>query len=150
MNALPKKHSATNQRAGILIRPQWTSCRRWKYLKQLANGKRTTSLDVLHNALNSIPPTSVEAERAFSTAGHFVSNLPTQLSDHIDHICFLKNKIIRQYCVSLQSNVFFPSKINIILFTDRTRTDLCFEMLWSLPLVSRKLHIYTVYLYCTE
>ena len=38
-----------------------------------ATRKRATKLELLFNALRSIPPTSVEAERAFSAAGLFVT-----------------------------------------------------------------------------
>ena len=40
-----------------------------------ATRKRPTKLELLFNALLSIPPTSVEAERAFSAAGMFVTKL---------------------------------------------------------------------------
>ena len=38
-----------------------------------ATRKRPTKLELFFNALLSIPPTSVEAERAFSAAGLFVT-----------------------------------------------------------------------------
>ena len=40
-----------------------------------ATGKRPSQLEHLYNALLTIPPTSVEAERAFSAAGLFVTKL---------------------------------------------------------------------------
>ena len=46
-----------------------------------ATRKRPTKLELLFNALHSIPPTSVEAERAFSAAGLFVTELRSSLSD---------------------------------------------------------------------
>ena len=46
-----------------------------------ATRKRPTKLELLFNALLSIPPTSVEAERAFSAAGLFVTKLHSHLSD---------------------------------------------------------------------
>lgn len=52
-----------------------------------ATGKRTPNLDLLNNALQSIPSTSIEAERAFSAAGLIVSTLRTQLSDRSMIIC---------------------------------------------------------------
>ncbi|GFX28100.1 uncharacterized protein TNCV_424271 [Trichonephila clavipes] len=46
----------------------------------------------LCDALKTIPPTSVEAERAFSAAGLFVTKLRTRLSDKsINCLCFLKS-----------------------------------------------------------
>ncbi|GFS72472.1 uncharacterized protein TNCV_2116191 [Trichonephila clavipes] len=43
----------------------------------------------LCDALKTIPPTSVEAERAFSAAGLFITKLRTRLSDKsIDCLCF--------------------------------------------------------------
>ena len=57
-----------------------------------ATGKRTPNLELLYQALKSIPPNSVEAERAFSATGLFVSKLRTRLTDRsIDHMCFLKS-----------------------------------------------------------
>ncbi|GFS89091.1 uncharacterized protein TNCV_1258471 [Trichonephila clavipes] len=46
----------------------------------------------LCDALKTIPPTSVEAERAFSAAGLFITKLRTRLSDKsINCLCFLKS-----------------------------------------------------------
>ncbi|GFT15875.1 uncharacterized protein TNCV_3314621 [Trichonephila clavipes] len=46
----------------------------------------------LWDALKTIPPTSVEAERAFSAAGLFVTKLRTKLSEKsINCLCFLKS-----------------------------------------------------------
>ena len=41
-----------------------------------ATGKRTGNLENLYRALKSVPPTSVEAERAFSAAGLLVTKKP--------------------------------------------------------------------------
>lgn len=55
-------------------------------------GKRTDNLEKLYNALMTIPPTSVESERAFSAAGLFITKIRSSLSDSaIDNLCFLKN-----------------------------------------------------------
>ena len=56
-----------------------------------AIGQRTTNIDLLLDALKSIPPMSVESERSFSTAGLFVTKLRTRLSDRsVDLLCLLK------------------------------------------------------------
>ena len=50
--------------------------------KQLeATGKRPSKLEQLLKALLTIPPTSVEAEQAFSAAGLFATKLRSRLSD---------------------------------------------------------------------
>ncbi len=57
-----------------------------------ATGKRTENLTLLFNALSTIPPTSIESERAFSALGLFITKIRTRLSDKsIDHLCFLKH-----------------------------------------------------------
>lgn len=55
-----------------------------------ATGKRTDNLEKLYNALKTIPPTSIESERAFSAAGLFITKIRSSLSDSaIDNLCFL-------------------------------------------------------------
>ena len=57
-----------------------------------ATGQRTTNIDLLLDALKSIPPTSVESERSFSAAGPFVTKLRRRLSDRsVDRLCLLKS-----------------------------------------------------------
>lgn len=57
-----------------------------------ATGERTQNLNIIYNALMSIPPTSVESERVFSTAGLFITKMRTRLSDRsINCLCFLKS-----------------------------------------------------------
>ena len=56
-----------------------------------ATGKRTTNLELLFQAFETIPPTSVESERAFSAAGLFVTKIRSRMSDDLlDTLCFLK------------------------------------------------------------
>jgi hypothetical protein len=56
-----------------------------------ATGKRTSNLDLLFHAFETIPPTSVESERAFSAAGLFVTKIRSRMSDDLlDTLCFLK------------------------------------------------------------
>ena len=59
-----------------------------------ATRKRQTKLELLFNALLSIPPTSVETERAFSAAGLFVTKLKlcSGLSNKsLDALTFLRS-----------------------------------------------------------
>ncbi len=63
-----------------------------------STGERPLSLEKLYCALKSLPPSSTEAERSFSSAGLFVTKLRSRLSDKtIDMLCFLrqyfKNKV---------------------------------------------------------
>jgi hypothetical protein len=62
-----------------------------------ASGKKLDLLSTIYNALMSVPPTSVEAERAFSAAGLFVTKLRNRMSDEsLSKVAmirnFLKNK----------------------------------------------------------
>ena len=53
-----------------------------KYTKLLeATGKRPSKLEHLFRALSSIPPTSVEAEGAFSAAGLLATKVRSRLGD---------------------------------------------------------------------
>ena len=55
---------------------------------------RPNNLQKLYAALNTIKPTSVEAERAFSVFGYFVSKIRNRLNnDTIDGLLFS-----RHYC----------------------------------------------------
>ena len=59
-------------------------------------GTKSTNLRLLEESLYSIPPTSVEAERAFSAAGLFNTNLRSSLSDSsLDTLVFLKGHFKR-------------------------------------------------------
>ena len=52
-------------------------------------GQRPPCLDKIFKAVSTLPPTSVEAERAFSAAGLFVTKMRSSLSDDsIDTLCF--------------------------------------------------------------
>ncbi len=49
------------------------------------------------NALKTIPLTSVEAERAFSTFGLFVTKIRSSLSDtSINYLCILRNYFLQE------------------------------------------------------
>ena len=55
-----------------------------------ATGVLHSNLKKIFYALKAIPPTSVEAERAFSAAGLFLTKLRSKLDDgSIDMLCFL-------------------------------------------------------------
>ena len=57
-----------------------------------ATGQRTTNIDLLLDALKSIPPTSVESEISFSAAGLFVTKPRTRLSARsVDRLYLLKS-----------------------------------------------------------
>ena len=57
-----------------------------------ATGKRPVKLEQLYNAFLSIPPTSIEAERAFSVAGLFATKFRSRLSDQsVNALSFLRS-----------------------------------------------------------
>ena len=59
-------------------------------------GERPAILEKLFRAIQSLPPTSVEAERAFSAAGMFITKLRSSLSDNsIDKLCFLRKFLLK-------------------------------------------------------
>ena len=61
------------------------------------SGELGTSLKKLKGAIAAIPATSVEAERAFSAAGLFVTKLRTRLHDDlIDVLCFLRAHFLKE------------------------------------------------------
>ncbi|KAI6648071.1 hypothetical protein LOD99_8274 [Oopsacas minuta] len=54
-------------------------------------GTKSKHLNLLLNALDSIPPTSVESEKVFSATGLFITKIRSRLGDGImDTLCFLK------------------------------------------------------------
>lgn len=60
-----------------------------------ATGKKTDIILKLHYAVNSVKPTSTEAERVFSTAGKFVTRIRSRLGDKsIDSLVFLKGHFL--------------------------------------------------------
>ena len=57
-----------------------------------ATKKPSTKLELLFNALLSIPPTSVEVERAFFAAGLFVTKMRSRLRDKsLNALTFLRS-----------------------------------------------------------
>ena len=60
-------------------------------------GERPHYLELLYQALLTIPPTSVESERAFSSTGLFVTKIRSSLGDNtIDALVFLRNYYKRE------------------------------------------------------
>ena len=56
------------------------------------SGIKGKYLSLVHDYLNTITPTSVEAERAFSAAGYICSSIRSRLGDKtLDTICFLRS-----------------------------------------------------------
>ena len=61
-----------------------------------ASGKRPVNLQTLYEALLTIHPNSMEAERAFSACGLFVTKLRSRLHDStIDALCFIRNALLK-------------------------------------------------------
>ena len=57
----------------------------------LFEGGRGRILQLVYDYLLSVPPTSVESERAFSAAGGVCSKLRTRLGDEtLDNLCMLR------------------------------------------------------------
>jgi hypothetical protein len=57
-----------------------------------STGRRGQFLDKVYSYLLSIPPTSVEAERAFSAAGGLCTKIRSRLGDDVlDTLCFLRS-----------------------------------------------------------
>jgi hypothetical protein len=55
-------------------------------------GKRGDVLNFIYESLLSVPPTSVESERAFSSAGYICSYLRVNLSDKtLNDLCYLRS-----------------------------------------------------------
>ena len=62
-----------------------------------ASGRRPANLQHLYEALLTIQPTFVEAERAFSACGLFVTKLRSRLHDStVDALCFIRNALQKQ------------------------------------------------------
>ena len=62
-----------------------------------ATGKKTSKLEQLFRALSSIPPMSVEAERASSAAGLFATKLRSRLGNKsVNALSFLRNHYMKQ------------------------------------------------------
>jgi len=54
-------------------------------------GMRGKYLQTAYDALLTIPPSSVESERAFSAAGMIVTKLRTRMTDHtLDELVFMR------------------------------------------------------------
>jgi len=61
-----------------------------------STGKWGSCLETAYSYLLTVPPTSVEAERAFSVAGIFTNKQRSRLSDNsVDTLCFLRSFCLR-------------------------------------------------------
>ena len=70
------------------------------------SGRRPANLQTLYEALLTIQPTFVEAERAFSACGLFVTKLRSRLDDStIDALCLKKECVAET--VNIKSARFF-------------------------------------------
>ena len=62
-----------------------------------ATGKKSKNISSIEEVLNTIPPTSVKAERAFSAAGLFVTKFRSHLSENsVDSLMILKSYFKKQ------------------------------------------------------
>ena len=62
-----------------------------------STGNRPSSLEKIYNAMLSLPMSSIKAERSFSAAGLFVTNLRTSLNyDTVDNLCILRSYLIKR------------------------------------------------------
>ena len=54
-------------------------------------------LSKIKSAMSSVPPTSVEVERAFSAAGLFCTNIRTSLKDDmVETLCFFRAHFVNK------------------------------------------------------
>jgi len=61
-----------------------------------STGKRGSCLETVYSYLLTVPPTSVEAEIAFSAAGIFTTKLRSRLRDNsVYSLCFLRSFYLR-------------------------------------------------------
>ncbi len=61
-----------------------------------STGERPSCSEKVYQALLTLPPSSTEAERTFSTAGFFVTKLRSKLGDNvIDTLCFLRSYLMQ-------------------------------------------------------
>ena len=60
-----------------------------------STGERPACIEKVFKAVRSLPPTSTEAERAFSAAGLFLTKIRSSLSDQsIDNLCLLRKHFL--------------------------------------------------------
>jgi len=68
-----------------------------QHLFYLRGGGQGRCLQLIYNYLMSIPPASVESERAFPAAGGFCMKIYSRLSDRmINILCFLRSYYLAQ------------------------------------------------------
>jgi hypothetical protein len=90
LTATPVPHISTSRTLAYTIKSEMT--------KYENNGYKGQHLTMAYQALLSIPPTSVEAERAFSSAGYFCTKVRSRLSDEtLDTLCLLRHYFQKQH-----------------------------------------------------
>jgi len=83
------KSNTTNETPAKLLKNEFLTFEQF--------GKRPETLEKLYQALCTIPPTSVESERAFSAVGLFVTKIRSSLEDNtIDALLTLRNHFLNK------------------------------------------------------
>ena len=83
-----------------------------------ATEKRPSKLEQLFRALSSIPPTSVEAERAFSAAGLFATKLRSRLGDKSENaLSFLRSHYMKKNKAKLMHLLFVRLFFFVLLYS---------------------------------
>jgi hypothetical protein len=87
-------------------------------------GELTAKLAKLHQAVLSIPASSVESERAFSVASRFVTKIRSRLGDAtLDNFAFAKSKLkndkLKLVIFLLFFTLIFPLSISLLRIRDK-------------------------------
>jgi len=89
LNAVKETNSFKN--TGLQTKNLFTTIKQETALFE-SNKTRGFHLELAYKYLKTIPPTSVESERAFSASGYFCNRIRSRLSDaSLDQLCFLRS-----------------------------------------------------------